>query len=308
MKKLFTMVVAFLAAMTLSAETTLTVWEGSESASWGNRIAFTPDWSSVLEGDVLTFTAEIVTNPDGNYAAFHLLDGSWQKVVSDLSFPYEVGTTQTTTYTLTQADIDAALTQGGLGVQGVGFTLKKVQLTTNGTPDPEPEDVEAALLWAGTQEIAGWGAQSLVLEGESLPPFVNSYADVTTATNMYVLVEGVGNMRIAGQWGDWAVTEYPSADYNHMGNKDTDNVVRIKLTPEFIANAFGGETPAGFAFWGDSYIIKAIGTTKESVLPKTTLLNTISNNSGIRYNMMGQVVDEDYKGVVIMNGNKMVIR
>lgn len=308
MKKLFTLMVAVWATMTLSAETTLTVWEGSESASWSNRIAFSPDWNKVLEGDVLTFTAEIVTNPDGDYAAFHLLDGSWQKIVSDLSFPYEVGTTQTTTHTLTQAEIDAALAQGGMGVQGVGFTLTKVQLTTNATPDPEPEDVEAALLWTGTQEIVGWGTQSLVLEGESLPPFVNSYADVTTATNMYVLVEGAGNMRLAGQWGGWDVTEYPSKDYNHMDNKDADNVVRIKLTPEFIANAFGGETPAGFAFWGDNYVIKAIGTTKESVLSKATMLNTSVDHSGIRYNVMGQIVGEDYKGIVIMNGVKTLVR
>ena len=40
-----------------------------------------------------------------------------------------------------------------------------------------------------------------------------------------------------------------------------------------------------------------------------TGLETVSvRNNGIRYNLLGQPVGEDYKGVVILNGKKMIVR
>ena len=40
-----------------------------------------------------------------------------------------------------------------------------------------------------------------------------------------------------------------------------------------------------------------------------TGLETVSvRNNGIRYNLLGQPVGEDYKGIVILNGHKMIVR
>lgn len=126
MKKIFTFVVAAMAALVMNAEPVV-LFEGNEKAGWGTRIELNCDWNTVEEGDVLNFTAITGGNEEG-WAAFHLLDGSWEKVVSDLSFEYEEGATKYTTYKLTAATLEAARTAGGLGVQGFGFTLLKVEL------------------------------------------------------------------------------------------------------------------------------------------------------------------------------------
>ena len=39
----------------------------------------------------------------------------------------------------------------------------------------------------------------------------------------------------------------------------------------------------------------------------TAIENISIRNNGIRYNILGQPVDEDYKGIVILNGKKMMI-
>ena len=41
---------------------------------------------------------------------------------------------------------------------------------------------------------------------------------------------------------------------------------------------------------------------------ETAFENVSLQNNGIRYNMLGQEVDENYKGVVICNGQKMIVR
>ena len=40
----------------------------------------------------------------------------------------------------------------------------------------------------------------------------------------------------------------------------------------------------------------------------TAIDNVSVRNNGIRYNLLGQPVGEDYKGVVILNGKKMIVR
>ena len=41
---------------------------------------------------------------------------------------------------------------------------------------------------------------------------------------------------------------------------------------------------------------------------ETAVENVSVKNNGIRYNLLGQEVSEDYKGIVIMNGQKMIVR
>ena len=42
--------------------------------------------------------------------------------------------------------------------------------------------------------------------------------------------------------------------------------------------------------------------------PTEAVENISVRNNGIRYNLLGQEVGEDYKGIVIMNGKKMIVR
>ena len=56
---------------------------------------------------------------------------------------------------------------------------------------------------------------------------------------------------------------------------------------------------------GAKFVISRAYLEKETA----TGLETVSvRNNGIRYNLLGQPVGEDYKGVVILNGKKMIVR
>ncbi len=56
---------------------------------------------------------------------------------------------------------------------------------------------------------------------------------------------------------------------------------------------------------GAKFVISRVYLEKETA----TGLETVSvRNNGIRYNLLGQPVGEDYKGVVILNGKKMIVR
>lgn len=300
MKKIFTFVVAALAALTMQAETT-TLWTGNEVADWGKRIEIPCNWSEVAVGDVLTFTAVTSGNPE-SWASFHLLNESWAEVVSNISFPYVEGESKTASVTLTSEILTAAINGGGLGVQGFGFTLTKIELTTSDSP----EDLDEATLWTGEQTISGWGASCLVINEDALAPFVNTYTE-EAAANLYIRISGGTDniIRISGQWGDWGETEFPSSDYNHALAMDEDGVIKVEMTADFVSNAFINE--GGFAIWGEGgATVVAIGTTKSAVLDNPSSVETTTQvKDGVRYNLLGQKVGKEYKGVVILNGKKM---
>jgi len=57
---------------------------------------------------------------------------------------------------------------------------------------------------------------------------------------------------------------------------------------------------------GAKFLISRVYLEKEE---EATAIETVSiRNNGIRYNLLGQPVGEDYKGIVILNGHKMIVR
>ena len=99
---------------------------------------------------------------------------------------------------------------------------------------------------------------------------------------------------------------------------DEDGVIRVELNEDFINNVvnaedYDGESGKGFTIWGAGYFfIEAIGTTKESVMNPVRpeepegFQNVELQKNGIRYNLFGQEVSKEYKGIVILNGKKML--
>ena len=57
---------------------------------------------------------------------------------------------------------------------------------------------------------------------------------------------------------------------------------------------------------GAKFLISRVYLEKEE---ETTAIEQVTlRNNGIRYNLLGQPVGEDYKGIVILNGHKMIVR
>jgi hypothetical protein len=274
MKKLITLVMLSIFAMTNVNAEEQTLWEGSTDINWGNSNVLIPttEMAEVPVGATIRLSYELVDMPE-NYHAMRITTNWWgENPEDDLVAQFSLSSETPSTYEFIYSEARKALVdqREGMLIVGYGYKLTKVEAVT-GSGGETIVDLESALLWQGEQEINGWGGKVLVLteESEGFNVFVEK---LTTACNLYFLMEDAtgGDFRIAGQWGDWGDTTYPSAGYNHMAALDEDNVVKVSLTQDFVSNAFVNK--GGVAFWGDGgFKIKAIATTKETLLcPVTT--------------------------------------
>lgn len=320
MKKIFTLVMlSILTVMNVNAEET-TLWEGDWWFSWeaANTDEAHKGWNAnsngvnfadYNEGDVFYFYLVKDSEHlfDNEYYNYRFDDSNWNALpgcaATDAS-----GNETKAKFVLT-ADIKTALASADFALHGHG--LKLVKVTKGEEEQPVViEDLPAATLWTGEQEIDGWGVKCMVLntENEAFTVFTEK---LTKACNLYFLVENTtgADFRIAGAWGDWAVTAYPSDGYNHLQTLDADNVVKVALTEEFVKNAFIDK--GGVAFWGNGgFKIKAIATTKDSALNPTGINNVATSvkNDNRYYNLNGLVVANPAKGLYIVNGKKVLFK
>ena len=323
MKQLFTlMMLSILTVMNASAAEE-TLWEGDFYVTWadGNDESH-KEWGG--------YNADPTLNQD---IAYHLETGTRIKVyleVNDMqdngkvyhkcqfdnwdweALPglaaIEFSENQVVTIDVTD-ELAAAVAVKGFRLHGHGFNVVKVTKEV----DEEPvviEDLDATLLWQGEAVIDGWGANVLMVDAES--GYLDIFAEkLTKACNLYFLVENAtgGDFRIAGAWGDWGVTTYPADGHNHMQTLDADNVVKVALDADFVTKAFAEK--GGVAFWGNGgFKIKAIGTTKDSVLPTTDIndINETEKRDNQYYDLNGQPVDDPTNGIYIINGKKVFVK
>ena len=83
-----------------------------------------------------------------------------------------------------------------------------------------------------------------------------------------------------------------------------DTVATLPITAEVKADV---AAKGGFAIHGHGFNVKKVSLSPIEILP-TKVENVAIKNDGIRYNLMGQIVDESYKGIIILNGRKMIVR
>ena len=318
MKQLFTlMMLSILTVMNASAAEE-TLWEGDWNVSWNLpdgdehkewKGLGQADFASMEVGQKLYFYLTVVA--DADYHKYNFDNWSWAALPGhedehDDSFGF--GEDTKVTFEVTQ-DIKDAIAANGFAMHGHGYHVVKVTKEV----DEEPaviEDLEATSLWQGEAVIDGWGAKVLMVDAES--GYLDIFAEkLTKACNLYFLVENAtgGDFRIAGAWGDWGVTTYPADGHNHMQTLDADNVVKVALDADFVTKAFAEK--GGVAFWGNGgFKIKAIGTTKDSVLPTTDIndINETEKRDNQYYDLNGQPVDDPTNGIYIINGKKVFVK
>ena len=144
----------------------VTIWEGNEHIAWSGMTALSwggYDFSSVKPGTVLTAYFEL--DADQEYWQIRFSNGSWSSIPSGVELAAAGGNTEgnipmtagATCYsiTLTAADIDMLLNQGGLVMTGTNYTLTKLTLTT--------EISQETTLWEGEVIADDWGNQPYLL-------------------------------------------------------------------------------------------------------------------------------------------------
>ena len=98
-------------------------WQGNQDLAWGNY-----DWSTVTAGQTLHFS--FTMNEGNDWGCLSLRHGdSWGNLPTEGSGQIDFGPSDTqATYTLTQADVDDLVANGGLVITGANLTLTKVAL------------------------------------------------------------------------------------------------------------------------------------------------------------------------------------
>lgn len=320
MKKIFTLVMLSIFSVMYANATEETLWEGDVNISWEDPAptGTVKEWGSYEDGqDISThFVAGakihfyFKSEASASYHAYKFDDWDWASLPGQTQVDF--GGDITVTLEVNE-DIAKAVADKGFRIHGHGFHVVKV---TKGEIESEGEtvsDLEAALLWTGENEIDGWGGKVLVLTEDS-DGFSLFTEKLTTACNLYFLIENAtgGDFRISGQWGAWSATAFPSDGYNHMKAIDTDNVVKVTLTKDFVTEAFVKK--GGIAFWGNGgFKIKAIGTTKGSVMGTTGIdvrgkVTVDSDNTAKIYDLQGRKVANPTKGLYITNGKKFSVK
>ena len=311
MKKIFTLLVLSIMAMTsaIAAETVL--WEGSWYVSYDEPEGSEHrEWKHLGQADfaayeVGTTVCFYMEQAEGaTYAKYQIENWSWVLLPGQTATDFSGNTVAKLPIT---QEVKDAIAAGGFAIHGHGFNVVKATLTDEAGEDPQ--EPQGDVLWEGDHFVSWHYKES---DTEHLAnrewKFLNqaTFAGLEVGTTLYFLF-AANPISIEGcdpysaykfETGWWkALPGYGQVDI------ENDTVATLVVTAEIKALV----AEQGFAIHGHGINVKKVSLSPIEILP-TAVENVAIKNNGIRYNLMGQRVDENYMGVVILNGRKMIVR
>lgn len=307
MKKIFTFLVFSIMVLTstIAAETVL--WEGSWYVSWDEPEGSEHrEWKHLGQADfaayeVGTTVCFYMEQAEGaTYAKYQIDNWSW------VLLPGQTGTdfsgNVVAKLPITQ-EVKDAIATGGFAIHGHGFNVVKATLTTESGNEPQGD-----VLWEGDHFVSWHHADG---NPNKEWKFLNqaTFAGLADGTTLYFLFEAnpitvdpanTDDQEYSaykfddGWWG--ALPGYDQVDF------DNDTVATLVVTAEIKALI----AERGFAIHGHGFNVKKVSLSPIDI--PAALDNVAIKKDGIRYNLMGQIVDENYKGIIILNGRKMMVR
>ncbi len=307
MKKIFTFLVFSIMVLTstIAAETVL--WEGSWYVSWDEPEGSEHrEWKHLGQADfaayeVGTTVCFYMEQAEGaTYAKYQIDNWSW------VLLPGQTGTdfsgNVVAKLPITQ-EVKDAIATGGFAIHGHGFNVVKATLTTESGNEPQGD-----VLWEGDHFVSWHHADG---NPNKEWKFLNqaTFAGLADGTTLYFLFEAnpitvdpanTDDQEYSaykfddGWWG--ALPGYDQVDF------DNDTVATLVVTAEIKALI----AERGFAIHGHGFNVKKVSLSPIDI--PSALDNVAIKKDGIRYNLMGQIVDENYKGIIILNGRKMMVR
>ena len=310
MKKIFTFMVLSLMAMTsaIAAETVL--WEGSWYVSWelpdGDehkewKGLVQENFASYAEGTTVCFYLEQAEG--ATYAQYKLDDWSWNLLPGQAQTDFSVSTVAKLPMT---AEVKAAIAAGGFAIHGHGFNVVKATLTDEAGEDPEPQ---GDVLWEGDHFVS-WHYADGNPNKEWKEISQATFASLAEGSTLYILLEAnpitvdptntddqeYSKYQLDNGWWGQLPGQVPTDFVN-------DTVATLPITAEVKADV---AEKGGFAIHGHGFNVKKVSLSPIEI--PAAVDNVAIKNDGIRYNLMGQKVDENYKGIIILNGRKMIVR
>ena len=314
MKKIFTFMVLSLMAMTsaIAAETVL--WEGSWYVSWelpdGDehkewKGLVQENFASYAEGTTVCFYLEQAEG--ATYAQYKLDDWSWNLLPGQAQTDFSVSTVAKLPMT---AEVKAAIAANGFAIHGHGFNVVKATLTDETDPeggeDPEPQ---GDVLWEGDHFVS-WHYADGNPNKEWKFLSQATFAGLAEGSTLYILLEANPIIVDPTNTDDQEYSKY-QLDNGWWGQLPgqvptdfvNDTVATLPITAEVKADV---AAKGGFAIHGHGFNVKKVSLSPIEI--PAAVDNVAIKNDGIRYNLMGQKVDENYKGIIILNGRKMIVR
>ena len=307
MKKIFTFMVLSIMAITsaIAAETLL--WEGSWYVSWEEpegsehrewKHLGQADFAAYEVGSTVCFYMEQAVGAE--YAKYQIDNWSWVQLPGQVGTDFSGATVAKLPIT---QEVKDAIAAGGFAIHGHGYNVVKATLTTD-AGDGQQTDV----LWEGDWFVS-WHYLDSDTENAAHREWKQlsqtTFAGLEAGTTLYFLL-GAKPISIEGsdpytafKFDDGWWTSLPGHGQVDFVN---DTVATLVVTEEIK----GLVAERGFAIHGHGFSVKKVSLSAIEI--PSAVENVAIKNDGIRYNLMGQRVDENYKGVVILNGRKMMVR
>ena len=321
MKKIFTFLVLSIMAMTsaIAAETVL--WEGSWYVSWeyaedDATNAEHREWkhlgqenfASYAEGTTVCFYMEQAEG--ATYAKYKIDNWSWGLLPGQEETEFSVSTVAKLPM---NAEVKAAIAEGGFAIHGHGFNVVKVTLSDETSEEPqEPQEPQGDVLWEGDWFVS-WHYADGNPNKEWKEISQATFASLAEGSTLYILLEANPIIVDPTNTDDQEYSKY-QLDNGWWGQLPgqvptdfvNDTVATLPITAEVKADV----AEKGFAIHGHGFNVKKVSLSPIEIptTPPTAVENVAIKNDGIRYNLMGQKVDENYKGIIILNGRKMIVR
>lgn len=311
MKKIFTFLVLSIMAMTsiFAAETVL--WEGSWYVSWEEPEGSEHrEWKHLGQADfaayeVGTTVCFYMEQAEGaTYAKYQIDNWSWVLLPGQSGTDFSGNTIAKLPIT---QEVKDAIAEGGFAIHGHGFNVVKATLTDEAGEEPQPQ---GDVLWEGDHFVS-WHYADGNPNKEWKFLSQATFAGIADGATLYFLLHANPMIVDPANTDDQMYSAYKFDDgwwgklpgYENQVDFVNDTVATLVVTAEIKAIV----AQKGFAIHGHGFNVQKVSLSPIEILP-TKVENVAIKNDGIRYNLMGQKVDENYKGIIILNGRKMIVR
>ena len=306
MKKIFTFMVLSIMAMTVMAAEQV-LWEGSWYVSWdlpeGDehrewKHLGQENFASYEVGSTVCFYMEQAAGAE--YAKYQIDNWSWVQLPGQVGTDFSGATVAKLPIT---QEVKDAIAAGGFAIHGHGYNVVKATLTTD-AGDGQQTDV----LWEGDWFVS-WHYLDSDTENAAHREWKQlsqtTFAGLEAGTTLYFLL-GAKPISIEGS-DPYTAFKFDDGWWNSLpGHGQVDFVNDTVATLVVTEEVKGLVAERGFAIHGHGFSVKKVSLSAIEI--PSAVENVAIKNDGIRYNLMGQRVDENYKGVVILNGRKMMVR
>ena len=310
MKKIFTFMVLSLMAMTSAFAAETILWEGNWYVSWdlpeGDehkewKHLGQENFASYAEGTTVCFYLEQAEGAE--YAKYEIDKWNWDSLPGQAPTEFSVSTVAKLPMT---TEVKAAIAEGGFAIHGHGFNVVKATLLDESNENLEPQ---GDVLWEGDHFVSwhykeGDNEHAANREWKFLSQA--TFAGINEGVTLYFLmhanpisIEG-SDPYTAYKFDDGWWGALPG--YENQVDFVNDTVATLVVTAEIKAIV----AQKGFAIHGHGFNVQKVSLSPIEI--PAAVDNVAIKNDGIRYNLMGQKVDENYKGIVILNGRKMIVR